>query len=140
MAQIIKHRGTVKNINGKHLCVQILQAAACSACEAKGLCRSSEQKEKLIDVVAEDAEEYSVGEEVILTGLLGVGLSAVMVAYVIPLILLVAVLLLSIHLSGGNEPLSALLALCALAIYYLLLRMFRFKLSKKFSFSVKHLN
>lgn len=139
MAQIIKHRGTVKSIEGKHVQVRILQASACSTCEAKNLCRSSESKEKLVDVVADDAATYKVGEEVMLTGTWRNGMWAATLAYVVPLLVLLVVLFLSIHYTH-NEPFSALMALLSVMVYYFVLYLLKFKLSKKFLFSIKHLN
>ena len=85
MAQIIIHRGTVKSVKGKHICVQITQASACSSCVAKKMCNSSESKEKLVDIVSSEAFSYRVGEEVLLTGSVEMGLTAVFWAYGAPL-------------------------------------------------------
>ena len=140
MAQLITHRGTVKSISGKCVRVLILQSSACSSCEARNLCSSSESKEKWVDVVSEEAADYHIGEEVVLTGSLKTGFMAVFMAYVVPLFLLLLTLFLSINFSGGNEPLSALLALVAVAVYYVLLYVFKFRIAKKISFSIIHLN
>lgn len=140
MAQLITHRGTVKSISGKCVRVLILQSSACSSCEARNLCSSSESKKKWVDVVSEEAADYHIGEEVVLTRSLKTGFMAVFMAYVVPLFLLLLTLFLSINFSGGNEPLSALLALVAVAVYYVLLYVFKFRIAKKISFSIKHLN
>lgn len=139
MAQIITHRGTVENVGKGRVEVRIVQLSACSSCVAKKMCNSSEQKEKLIDVKVPEGEHFKAGDEVVLTGTLKMGLRAVVLAYAIPLVLLVAVLFLLVHLTG-DEPLSALAALVALAAYYGLLYMNRTRLTRKFSFTIKHLN
>lgn len=137
MAQTITHRGTVKSVDGKHISVEIAQASACSACVAKKLCNSSESKDKLVDVVCDEATTYAVGEDVLLTGSLEMGLKAVWWAYIAPLLLLVAVLLMAG--ASGNEPLAALSALAVLAVYYGLLYLNRGRLTRKFSFTIKHI-
>lgn len=139
MAQIITHRGTVENVGKGYVKVRIVQLSACSSCVAKKMCNSSEQKEKSIDVMTDEGEHYRVGDEVVLTGTLKMGLKAVVLAYAIPLILLLAVLFLSVHLTG-DEPLGALAALVSLSLYYGLLYINRSRLTKKFSFTIKHLN
>lgn len=139
MTQIITHRGTVKSIEGKHVRVRILQASACATCEAKKLCSSSESKEKWIDVVTPDAAEYKIDEEVMLVGTWRSSFWAVVLAYVIPLLVLLTVLFLSIHFTH-SEPLSALMALLSVMVYYFVLFLLKFKLSRKFLFSIKHLN
>ena len=136
MTQIITHRGTVKSIEGKHVRVRILQASACATCEAKKLCSSSESKEKWIDVVTPDAAEYKIDEEVMLIGTWRSSFWAVVLAYVIPLL---TALFLSIHFTH-SEPLSALMALLSVMVYYFVLFLLKFKLSRKFLFSIKHLN
>ena len=136
MTQIITHRGTVKSIEGKHVRVRILQASACATCEAKKLCSSSESKEKWIDVVTPDAAEYKIDEEVMLIGTWRSSFWAVVLAYVI---LLLTALFLSIHFTH-SEPLSALMALLSVMVYYFVLFLLKFKLSRKFLFSIKHLN
>lgn len=139
MAQIIQHRGTVENVGKERVQVRIVQLSACSSCAAKKMCNSSEQKEKLIDVYVKGGESYLTGEEVMLTGTLRMGLKAVVLAYVIPLFLLLAVLFFTVSVLG-NEPLGALLSLTALALYYGGLYMNRKALTRNFSFTIKHLN
>ena len=139
MAQIITHRGTVENVGKGQVRVSIVQLSACSSCVAKKLCNSSEQKEKWVDVAVAESERYKIGDEVLLTGTLKMGLKAVVLAYVVPLVLLLAVLFLSVHLTG-DEPLGALLSLVALAAYYGALYLNKSRLTRKFSFTIKHLN
>ena len=94
--------------------------------------------DKLVDVVCDEATTYAVGEDVLLTGSLEMGLKAVWWAYIAPLLLLVAVLLVAAEASG-SEPLAALSALAVLAVYYGLLYLNRGRLTRKFSFTIKHI-
>lgn len=136
MPLYIKHLGTVESINDLHLQVRIIQTAACSACSAKQLCKSSESKEKLIDVYDDHANSYKVGDRVVIHGTLSQGMNAAVLAYCVPLVLLLGVLFISVALTG-NEAFSALIALLSLLPYGLLLYLLRAKLSKKFSFTLK---
>ncbi len=138
MRQMIIHRGTVESVNGSHVSVRITQLAACSACAARRLCNSSESKEKKIDVATPDAASFSSGEEVVLAGRLSLGLQAVLWAYFVPLVLLVAVLFVAIDVTG-SEPGGALAAVGGLALYYGLLYLNRDRLARKFSFTIKHI-
>lgn len=139
MSTIITHKGRVKQIDNTRIQVQIMQASACSACEAKSLCHSAESKEKMIEVHAVDAADFEVGQEVMLVGTLSQGLKAVVYAYVIPLILMLVVLFLSL-LRGMDEALSALLSIGVLIPYYLIIYLLRHYLTRKFSFTLKHIN
>lgn len=136
---MIIHRGTVESVTGKHINVRIVQTSACSACGARRLCNAAESKEKLVDVVSPDASSYQAGDEVLLTGSTRMGLAAVWWAYILPLLLLLFVLFLSVWVTS-SEPAGALLALCVLAVYYVLLYGNRKRLTNKFSFTIKHLN
>ena len=62
MANIIKHKGTVENIDGSLYRVRIQQTSACASCSAKGYCSSSDSKEKIIEVY-DSSNSYKVGEE-----------------------------------------------------------------------------
>ena len=109
MKDVIKHRGTVEKINGSHVQVRIVQTSACSACSIKGHCNASESKEKLVDVY--DAPSgLSVGQEVVVSGAVSMGLQAVLVAFGVPFLVLIVVLLVAMKLTG-DELTSALVAL-----------------------------
>ena len=139
MSNKITHKGKVKQIDNTRILVQIMQTSACSACEAKSLCHSAESKEKMIEVYAADTADFEVGQEVMLVGTLSQGLKAVVYAYVIPLILMLAVLFLSLF-RGMDEALAALLSVGVLIPYYLIIYLMRHHLTRKFSFTLKHIN
>lgn len=136
MANTIQHRGIVENINGSQLQVRIVQASACSGCSAKGHCGSADSKEKLVDIIDETLL-YSIGEEVIIIGETSMGMQAVLIAFILPFIILIAVLFISIHLTGGNEVFSSLISLGMLIPYYIVIWLSRKKLKKNFSFTIK---
>ena len=98
------------------------------------MCNSSESKEKLVDIVSSEAFSYRVGEEVLLTGSVEMGLTAVFWAYGAPLLLLMAVLLATLQVTT-DEP----LAVASLAVYYGVLYLNKNRLTRKFSFTIKHI-
>lgn len=140
MADIIKHRGIVENIEGFHVQVRIVQTSACSACSVKGHCNASESKEKLIDVFDAKASSYRKGEEVMLYGSTSMGMKAVFLAFGVPFLVVLAALFAAMRLTGGDELQSAVIALLALVPYYLIIYVCRNKLSKKFSFAIEPIN
>ena len=91
MADIIKHRGIVEKVDGTHITVRIVQTSACAACSAKGLCNASESKEKQIDVY-EVNPSYQIGEEVVLCGTTSMGMRAVLLAFGVPLLIVMIAL------------------------------------------------
>lgn len=136
MSDIIRHTGTVKSIDDRHVRVKIVQTSACAACAAHKYCNSSESKEKIIDVYTKDAATYRVGQTVNVFGTTSMGMRAVLWAFGVPFVVLVAVLYGAILLTDGDEPLSALLAMGALILYYLILYLCRGWMTKKFVFTI----
>ena len=99
MVETISHEAVVKSIDSERVCVTILQSSACSGCAAKKMCNSAEAKEKDVEVFTSDAALYRVGEKVILEGRLADGRKAAIIAYGLPLLLLLPTLFLSVWLS-----------------------------------------
>ena len=132
--ETIKHEGVVENIGTESCLVRILQASACSSCSARQLCRSSESKEKLIEVRGHYPTLH-VGDAVTLVGSVRQGLKASVLAYIVPLVLMVAALFAGTRLAG--EGVGALAALLALVLYYGVLCLLRDKLGKEFAFKIE---
>ena len=136
MADIIKHRGIVEKVEGMHVTVRIVQTSACAACSAKGLCNASESKEKQIDVY-EVNPSYRVGEEVMVCGTTSMGMRAVLLAFGVPLLILVFVLGVSMKLTGEDALLSSGIALVSVVPYYICLYFCKEKLNRTFSFTIE---
>jgi sigma-E factor negative regulatory protein RseC len=137
MADVIKHDGVVDSIEGNCIHVRIVQASACAACGAKSLCSAAESKEKIVDVYGADITAYQVGQRVMVEGAAAMGMKAVRLAFLFPLVLLVAAVALVMWLADGNEALAALAALLVLTIYFLLLFANKKKLAREFTFKIK---
>ena len=136
MADIIKHRGIVEKIDGSHIVVRIVQTSACSACSAKGLCNASESKEKQIDVY-EANPSYQIGEEVMVCGTTSMGMRAVLLAFGVPLLILVLALGVSMKLTSEDALLSSGIALVSVVPYYIAIYFCKDKLNRTFSFTIE---
>ena len=136
MADIIKHRGIVEKVDGSHIVVRIVQTSACSACSAKGLCNASESKEKQIDVY-EVNPSYQIGEEVMVCGTTSMGMRAVLLAFGVPLLILVLALGVSMKLTGEDALLSSGIALLSVVPYYIAIYFCKDKLNRTFSFMIE---
>lgn len=137
MVNKIKHLGIVENIDGPRLKVRIVQSSACSACSVRGHCSASEQKEKLIDVYNVDNVACQVGERVMVVGATSMGMKAVLLAFVLPFVLVVATLFAAMRWTGGDEALSALTGLGVLFPFYLIIYMCRERLGRTFTFTLE---
>ena len=176
---MIKHDGIIIALNedGTAL-VRIVQTSACAACKAKAMCASAESAEKEMTVVLlnqeprtrnQDAsattdqskvtslgslllapEAYKVGDTVEVMVQQKMGWKAVVLAYLLPFFVMLAVMFIGNGLLAIGDGATGLLgdeakretvlgtvALCAMAVYYLVLGMFKDKLQKEFSFTAR---
>ncbi len=136
MAENIKHQGIVENIDGTHMQVRIVQTSACASCSIKGHCTSADTKEKLIDVTDIHADAYRPGDRVWVVGTLSMGMHAVMLAFGVPLVLMI-VLLFVLMDAWDNELMAVGGTMFVMANYYFILWLNRAKLKKQFAFHVQ---
>ncbi len=136
---MIEHKGIVENISGNRITVRILQRSACSDCHAKELCMAADSKEKRVEII-DGAENYSINEPVIIQGKESIGYKAVLVAFVLPLILLITVLIVATSVWKMKDYGAALVAIVSLIPYYLLLNLLRYKMENSFKFTIKKIN
>ena len=139
MAEVIKHDGIVDSIDEDCIHVRIVQASACAACGAKSLCSAAESKEKIVDVYGADINAYQVGQRVMVEGATAMGMKAVRLAFLFPLLLLVAAVAVATWFTGGNEAVAALSALLALTIYFFVLFACKKRLMNEFSFRIREI-
>lgn len=133
----IRHNGIVERIDGDTAVVRIAQTSACAACHAAKMCMASESREKRIE--ARMLEPLTVGDEVEVLVREQAGWLAVFLAYIIPFLLLVAAVAGFDHM-GWSEVKSGTAALVSVAVYYVILRLFRDKLQRKFTFWARKIN
>ena len=134
----IHHTGRVERISSDTVFVRITQRSACSGCHAQAMCSASEQKDKIIEV-PDRSSQFAVNEEVVLTGETRLGMEAVVLAFVIPLVIIVAMVAIGFSLAW-SESLSGLIGLLLLIPYYGLLYLLRDRLKRRFVFTLRKLN
>jgi sigma-E factor negative regulatory protein RseC len=140
MTDKIKHLGVVEKVDGSHVTVRIVQTSACSSCSAKGLCNASESKEKLIDVYHNQVS-CQIGEQVVVCGTTSMGMRAVLLAFGLPVLILLLALFVTMRITDGDALFSALLGLGTMVPYYLIIYVCKDKLNRTFSFTIeKHNN
>ena len=155
---MIKHDGIIIALNedGTAL-VRIVQTSACAVCKAKAMCASAESAEKEMRVtlvyphplpegkgVNTAHQTYAVGDEVEVMVQQKMGWKAVVLAYLLPFFVMLAVVAVGSgignRIAGIGEEVIGTVALCAMAVYYIVLGLFKDKLQKEFSFTAKKKN
>ena len=135
MNQRISHSGVIESIEEGCVHVRIVQTSACAACKVAGYCNAAESKEKIIDVFCDSVAAYQVGQQVVVSASGQVAVKALLWAFGVPFVLLMAVLILVLLLSG-NEGWAALSALVALVPYYFILGLMRNKMREQLAFTI----
>ena len=133
---VIAHEGRIVEINPEFTTVEILSSSACASCHAKGLCGMSEEEKKLIMVPTDPYTVYEEGEIVDVMTKKSMGLKAVWISYVIPLLILL-ILILSLSPVIGNEAYTGLAAIGGVALYYFVIWLIRDRLENEFVFYIK---
>ena len=149
--KMIKHDGIIIALNGDGTArVRIVQTSACAACKAKAMCASAESVEKEMDVVLLGDEQWAIGNTVEVMVQQKMGWKAVILAYLLPFFVMLAVMFIGNGLLAMGDGATGLLgdetkreavlgtvALCAMAVYYIVLGLFKDRLQKEFSFTAR---
>ena len=132
----ISHEGIVTKITDDELEIKILAQSACAACHAKSACGMGEQAEKILTVPRPKGKDFKLMQKVTVKMAIGQGNKAAILAYLIPILLLLAVLFVCLGL-GLGEGLSALISIVALIPYYIVLYSRRDKFKKQFEYIIE---
>ena len=131
----VSHTGIVEGVADGCVSVRILQTSACAACKVAGHCNAAEAKEKMVDVCCADAAHYTVGQQVTVAASRAVARKALVLGFVMPFLLVVAVLVTVLYLTK-NEGTAAMAALGSLIPYYLLLWLYRDRIQRDITFQI----
>lgn len=134
--ETISHQGVITKITDDLLEIKITAQSACAACHAKSACGMGEQAEKTLTVPRPQGQEFKMFQKVNVVMAIGQGNKAAVLAYLIPIILLLAVLFICLGI-GLSEGLSALFSIAGLIPYYIVLYTQRDKLKKKFEYRIE---
>jgi len=130
----ISHGGLVQLADGSSVTVLLSSETNCTGCLEKNACNLSGKENKIVTIPG----HYNVrtGDHVTISMRQSMGYFALFLGYLLPLLLVVLALVLLLSLSV-NELLSGLLSIGILLPYYLILIVFRKRINKKFSFTLK---
>lgn len=132
MTNTIEHQGIIISIDGSIAHVKIEQTSACASCHVKSVCGASEKSEKIIDAnIMQD--DLKIGDQVTIIGQKSLGMQAILLAYVLPFVIIVATLFIA-NIFTSNELIIGTCALASLIPYFILLRLMRNKIQAKFKF------
>ena len=134
--ETVSHEGIVTKITDEELEIKILAQSACAACHAKSACGMGEQAEKILTVPRPQDRDFALNQRVNVKMAIGQGNKAAVLAYLIPIVLLLAVLFTCIGL-GLGEGLSALISIVALVPYYIALWCLKDRIQRQLTFYIE---
>lgn len=135
MDELITHEGIVLSTNGSIAHIEIVQTSACSACKARSMCMSSESQQKEMDVTM--LEPMQKGDRVEVQVRERLAWRAVLLAYLMPFVVMLAIILILDFATSWSEAIIGTLSLCGIALYYIVLSAFKHRLQKQFSFTAR---
>lgn len=131
----IQHDAVVERIEGDKVIVRVEKRGACAGCHAKGICGES-GSERIIEVRTPYASEFKTGDKVVVALLKpSMGVTSVVWGYLLPLIVLVAILFGCKSLGVEDGP-SALASIVAVALYYVGIYFTRKIFERKIEFTI----
>lgn len=135
----IAHEGKVIGIFDNYIRVEIVNKSACAACHAKGVCAASDESIKYVDVpitLGTMNRTYEEGERVVVLLKSSLAPRAVLLAYGVPLVLLL-IAMITASSCGLGELWVGLTGIAVVVLYYIGLAFFRNRLSRVFTFSIE---
>lgn len=137
MGRIASHDGIVQHVKEGLVAVQIKSVSACATCQAHARCGFAESKDKTVEVPTADWRQYHEGDRVTVHIDESRGMLAVWIAYVLPALLLITVIV-TLSLLHLPEWAVVLSAFATLGLYILALYLRRRKVENRFTLTITH--
>lgn len=130
----IIQRATIIKIENGQLFLSICRPEACGACKAQSACASSGGGKEI--VLEDDGRDRKVGDELTLKITHSQGFKAIVLAYLVPVALIVA-LLVGFQSLDTSEIVAGGVTLALVAVYFIILRIFRNKLETELTIEIE---
>jgi sigma-E factor negative regulatory protein RseC len=124
----------VTKVDSNSVVVSITSSSACSGCHAEGICGISGKQEKIVDIKGK--YNVSPGDPVTILMEQSTGYKAVVLSYLIPLVIVISSLI-ALNSFSVSELISGLVSISLLVPYFLILYLFRKKINRSFTFTLK---
>ena len=124
----------------KEMMVQLVQSGSKAQSAVQGGSKLSSEKTITLNNIEQplnNVEQYKIGDTVEVMVQQKMGWKAVVLAYLLPFFVMLAVMFIGNAIWAVREEILGTVALCAMAVYYLVLGMFKDKLQKEFSFTAR---
>lgn len=134
----VEQQGIIEEITGKTTKVRIHPDALCGKCSARGFCILSDENGRVVET--EDVtNNLKTGDHVKVIISRSMGNKAVYLGYLVPFILLISSLIV-LNAFRLKEWLSGSLSILVVFSYYIILYLFRERLKKNFTFTIRKMD
>lgn len=130
MSKCVTHEGVVRAVKDGVLSVEVGRATACQSCSSRSRCTMGNGDTVMVDVPA-GSGTFAPGDRVQVSLSSDVGRRAVVIAYVLPLLLLVVAVVSFVSFFRCSEIVSIIAAFAVLALYYLVIYILRHRLNHR---------
>ncbi len=134
--QQVTHPGIVISSQQGTVQVKMQVVSACASCEAHARCTFAEKKDKTVDITTPQWQNYNPGDPVTVIINSGRGLLAVLIAYILPAVLILATFA-TLYTLRLPELWVALASLAVIGLYTLVLYLSRNRLQQRFTFRLE---
>ncbi|MDR2497653.1 MAG: SoxR reducing system RseC family protein [Tannerellaceae bacterium] len=129
--------GTIDRIAGSKAYVKITPAPACAGCAAQSVCASPSKRENIIEAQLKPGAQPNPNDRVTISAAASVGIFSAVIAFFIPLAIVVGAIVLTVAFFGWDEAAGASAGLSAGALWYVGLYICRKALARKIIFTVE---
>ncbi|MFI3281278.1 MAG: SoxR reducing system RseC family protein [Rikenellaceae bacterium] len=130
------HSGTILSISEGKARIGFESQGACAGCQARAKCGMVDSSTREVYVNIDSNHTHNIGDEVEVAISYKMGMMSVVIAYIVPLFLLIGILTAAIS-AGLNEGIAALISLASVVIYFGVVYLFRSKLDKQIIFTIE---
>jgi sigma-E factor negative regulatory protein RseC len=127
----------VSQIVGNDIIVDIERSSACASCESKSMCSALDTKTQQIKISNDDNYNVKTGDTVEVVSERSFCMYAIFIAFVVPLFLLLSTIIILTEIFNVNEGISALAAIAAVAVYYVIVHFLNYKIETKIKFRIE---
>ena len=131
----IRQSATVMLVTPSEIEVEVCRPEACAACKAKSVCSEGGGEGKRMTLI-NDGQGYAAGEQITLVMRRSSGLKAVLIAYLVPVFLIVAALLI-FQAMQVKDIIAAVATLGILGLYFLIVRLLRGRINRELTIEIE---
>jgi positive regulator of sigma E activity len=136
VSKLIKHTGVVSQIVGNDIIVDMERSSACATCESKSMCSTHDSKTQQIKI-SNDSYNVKAGDTVNIVSERSLSMYSVLLAFAVPLFLLLATIIILTEMFDVSEGISAFAAIVVIAVYYVIVHFFDYKIKTKIKFRIE---